>query len=187
VTHLGRSNLMPETPRKPSPQPHDVLAAEEFVVPAPDPGLHGDKPHDILAAEEFVVPAADPGLHRDEPHDVLAAEEFVVPAADPGLHRDEPHDVLAAEEFELGAADPALHHGPVTPPPDLSGIEGPHDVLAAEEFAVPAGPAVVSSGHGSWTAVATRGPRVSGVARAACAGLLLLGAVVAIVWRRRHA
>ena len=48
--------------------------------------------HDVLAAEEFGVPAADPGLHHGpvtlpddptgivEPHDVLAAEEFAMPA-----------------------------------------------------------------------------------------------------------
>jgi hypothetical protein len=47
----------------------DVLAAEEFGVPAPDPNLHhgpislpGDpsgiaEPHDVLAAEEFALPA----------------------------------------------------------------------------------------------------------------------------------
>ena len=124
---------------------------------------------------------------------MLAAEEFVVPAPDPGLHVDRPHDVLAAEEFELGAADPVLHHGPVTPPPDPSGIAEPHDVLAAEEFAVPAGRESQrsSGGHaaggvqpGSWTAVAMRGPRADGGARAA--GLLLIGAFVAGLWRRRR-
>jgi hypothetical protein len=48
---------------------HDVLAAEEFGVPAPDPGLHHGpvrlpddptgivEPHDVLAAEEFAMPA----------------------------------------------------------------------------------------------------------------------------------
>jgi hypothetical protein len=49
--------------------PHDVLAAEEFVLPAPDPDLRGPvklpedptgiaEPHDVLAAEEFPMPAA---------------------------------------------------------------------------------------------------------------------------------
>jgi len=73
-------------------KPHDVLAAEEFVMPAPDPGLAVEPPHDVLAAEEFEVGSADPALHHgplrlpddpmadDEPHDVLAAEEFAVPA-----------------------------------------------------------------------------------------------------------
>jgi hypothetical protein len=48
----------------------DVLAAEEFGVPAPDPALTpeeldlpgdlvGDKPRDVLAAEEFAMPAPD--------------------------------------------------------------------------------------------------------------------------------
>jgi hypothetical protein len=124
------------------------------------------------------------------PHDVLAAEEFGVPAPDPGLHVDRPHDVLAAEEFELGTADPVLHHGPVTPPPDPSGIVEPHDVLAAEEFAVPAGRSAVPGGRsggvqpGSWTAVALRGPRADGGARAV--GMLLIGAFVAGLWRRRR-
>jgi hypothetical protein len=149
------------------------------------PSKPADGPHDVLAAEEFVVPARDPGLHGDEPHDVLAAEEFVVPAPDPGLHGSKPHDVLAAEEFELGAADPALHHGPVVLPPDPSGISEPHDVLAAEEFAVPAGTgAGGTAAHGSWTAVAMRGPRASGGARAAT--LLLLGALIAHLLRRRR-
>ena len=105
-----------------------------------DPEQHEDDGvHDVLAAEEFVVPAPDPGLHAEDPHDVLAAEEFVVPAPDPDLHAEAPHDVLAAEEFEVGSADPALHHGPLTLPDDPTGIAEPHDVLAAEEFAVPAG------------------------------------------------
>ena len=52
--------------------------------------------HDVLAAEEFPLPAADPDLHHGpvvlpddpagiaEPHDVLAAEEFPMPSARPG-------------------------------------------------------------------------------------------------------
>ena len=46
-------------------QPHDVLAADEFAVPAraagdipPDP-IH--EPHDVLAAEEFAIPGAGAG------------------------------------------------------------------------------------------------------------------------------
>jgi hypothetical protein len=81
------------TPRRHEKDPaHDVLAAEEFGMPAPDPGLHADPAHDVLAAEEFGMPARDPALHYGpvtlptdptgiaEPHDVLAAEEFAVPA-----------------------------------------------------------------------------------------------------------
>jgi len=52
---------------------HDVLAAEEFAMPAPDPSLHHGpvtlpddptgiaEPHDVLAAEEFAMPAARSG------------------------------------------------------------------------------------------------------------------------------
>ena len=70
---------------------HDVLAAEEFGMPAPDPALHRDPAHDVLAAEEFGMPDRDPALHHGpvtlpsdptgiaEPHDVLAAEEFAMP------------------------------------------------------------------------------------------------------------
>jgi hypothetical protein len=51
---------------------HDVLAAEAFAVPTPDPKLRHEHlelpedpsgivaPHDILAAEEFAMPAATP-------------------------------------------------------------------------------------------------------------------------------
>lgn len=48
---------------------HDILAAEAFALPAPEPpqgaALPADptgmpEPHDILAAEEFAMPAPDP-------------------------------------------------------------------------------------------------------------------------------
>ncbi len=51
---------------------HDVLAAEAFAVPAPDPVLHHgpvrlpedptgiEEPHDVLAAEDFAMPAPPP-------------------------------------------------------------------------------------------------------------------------------
>ncbi len=51
---------------------HDVLAAEAFAVPAPDPQLrHGP----------VVLPEDPSGIA--EPHDVLAAEEFAMPAGRP--------------------------------------------------------------------------------------------------------
>ena len=81
-----------EAPADPTgiPEPHDVLAADEFGIgtrdtryPSDPTGIEG--PHDVLAAEEFAMPTrderfpADPtGIH--EPHDVLAAEEFAMPA-----------------------------------------------------------------------------------------------------------
>jgi hypothetical protein len=63
--------MSPRAPR--SEDAHDVLAADEFAMPAPDPELHhhgpvrlpedpsGDAPpHDVLAAEEFPMPGARP-------------------------------------------------------------------------------------------------------------------------------
>ncbi|MGI8428230.1 MAG: hypothetical protein ACR2OB_02765 [Solirubrobacteraceae bacterium] len=53
---------------------HDVLAAEEFAMPAPDPRLHHgpvtlpsdptgiEVAHDVLAAEEFAMPAPEPSV-----------------------------------------------------------------------------------------------------------------------------
>jgi hypothetical protein len=56
--------------RSPEESAHDILAAEAFAVPAPDPRLRHDlelpgdpagivEPHDILAAEEFAMPAPE--------------------------------------------------------------------------------------------------------------------------------
>jgi len=60
---------MPDTD-PPAPEPaHDVLAAEAFAVPAPDPALRN---------EPVVLPEDPSGI--SEPHDVLAAEEFAMPA-----------------------------------------------------------------------------------------------------------
>ena len=64
----------------------------------PEPRETKESAHDILAAEEFQMPAADPALHRGpvvlpddpsgngEPHDILAAEEFAMPAPRPAYH-----------------------------------------------------------------------------------------------------
>ena len=51
---------------------HDVLAAEAFAVPAPDPELRH---------EPVVLPEDPSGIA--EPHDILAAEEFAMPAGAP--------------------------------------------------------------------------------------------------------
>jgi hypothetical protein len=51
-------------------EPVDVLAAEEFGVPAPDPALRPEK---------LDLP---PDRDADQPHDVLAAEEFAMPSPD---------------------------------------------------------------------------------------------------------
>ena len=53
---------------QPESEPVDVLAAEEFAVPAPDPALR---------PEHLELP---PDPVTDEPHDVLAAEAFPMPS-----------------------------------------------------------------------------------------------------------
>jgi hypothetical protein len=61
----------PPAPLSPAEEPpHDILAAEEFAVPAPDPRLHHREP--------IVLPPDPTGI--PQPHDVLAAEEFPIPA-----------------------------------------------------------------------------------------------------------
>jgi hypothetical protein len=64
---------MPET-HSPADEPaRDVLAAEAFAMPAPDPELHHQGP--------LVLPEDPTGIA--EAHDVLAAEEFAMPAVSP--------------------------------------------------------------------------------------------------------
>lgn len=65
-----RDAHLPEDPTGIS-EPHDVLAAEEFAMPArsardipPDPtGIH--EPHDTLAAEEFAMPTGGGAVTGD--------------------------------------------------------------------------------------------------------------------------
>jgi hypothetical protein len=54
---------LPDDPQG-TEEAHDVLAADEFAIPARgDYGLHlprdwhGEKPHDVLAADEFAMPS----------------------------------------------------------------------------------------------------------------------------------
>ncbi|HET9094835.1 MAG TPA: hypothetical protein VFN36_07070 [Solirubrobacteraceae bacterium] len=81
--------------------PHDVLAAEEFVVPAPDPALRpeelelptdlvGGEARDILVAEEFAMPAPDEARVRRRPlppsrRSAVRAALLAVPALLAGL------------------------------------------------------------------------------------------------------
>jgi len=57
----------------------------EIDLPEDPTGI--DQPHDVLAAEEFAMPARSAGdippdpTGIQEPHDVLAAEEFAMPTA----------------------------------------------------------------------------------------------------------
>jgi hypothetical protein len=64
-----------EIPPEPnaSEQPHDVLAAEQFAMPAPEAAWHPERPLEL---------PPEPNA-SDEPHDVLAAEEFAMPAPPP--------------------------------------------------------------------------------------------------------
>jgi hypothetical protein len=56
-------------------------------VDLPDDPTGIDQPHDVLAAEEFAMPARSAGdippdpTGIQEPHDTLAAEEFAIPTA----------------------------------------------------------------------------------------------------------
>jgi hypothetical protein len=64
---------MTAEPNTPAGEPaRDILAAEAFAMPAPDPALH----HGPIRLPEDPTGIA-------EPHDVLAAEEFPMPAARP--------------------------------------------------------------------------------------------------------
>ena len=115
--------------------PHDILAAEEFVVPAPDPALHEqsaneESPHDVLAAEEFVVPAPDPVLH----HEPLT----LPPDPDDPAGVEPPHDVLAAEEFAV----PAPPQGAPSEPADSSRTRWPLRVAVAAAVVLACGAAV---------------------------------------------
>lgn len=70
----ARDKIRPAIPPEPnaSDQPHDVLAAEQFAMPAPEVARRGrpvelppepnasDEPHDVLAAEQFAMPAPPP-------------------------------------------------------------------------------------------------------------------------------
>jgi MYXO-CTERM domain-containing protein len=79
----------PETER-----PHDVLAAEMYAVPAPDP---------ILQHGPLVLPGDLTG--SAEPRDVLAAEEFPMPAPP----ERPPHAHIRAQEPEPEARVPRKH------------------------------------------------------------------------------
>lgn len=84
--------------RMPGEEPaHDVLAADEFALPAPDPRLrHGP----------VVLPEDPSGII--EPHDVLAAEEFAMPAIGGIGRADLARDNDALRWSRLGAAAAAL-------------------------------------------------------------------------------
>jgi hypothetical protein len=87
-------------------------------MPGPPQIDDGGEAHDILAAEEFAMPAEDPTLHHGpvslpedpsgdtEPHDILAAEEFAMPALPPwesGLPRPRRASPAVPAALALGA------------------------------------------------------------------------------------
>lgn len=87
-----REPAQPAIPPEPnaSGEPHDVLAAEAFAMPAPEaawrdcpvtlpPELNpSDEPHDVLAAEEFAMPAPPPHIAFDEPQIVPGASNDAI-------------------------------------------------------------------------------------------------------------
>jgi hypothetical protein len=76
-TERPRSSPEPSPSSAGGEEAHDVLAAEAFAMPAPDPSLHHGP---------VVLPDDPTGI--EEPHDVLAAEEFPMPApCGPGSSR----------------------------------------------------------------------------------------------------
>ncbi|HXE44264.1 MAG TPA: hypothetical protein VN635_03615 [Conexibacter sp.] len=91
-----------------SGEPHDVLAAEQFAMPAPQAAWHpgpvelppepnaSGEPHDVLAAEAFAMPAPPPHVEfasapaaagRPSPRRVLAAAAGLGTALAALLHR----------------------------------------------------------------------------------------------------
>jgi hypothetical protein len=103
-----RKPAQPGIPPEPnaSDEPHDVLAAEEFAMPAPSAAW--------LDRPVTLPPEPNPS---DEPHDVLAAEEFAMPAPPPHVSFSQAPAAsgrsgrrLAAAAAGLGAAVGALLH-----------------------------------------------------------------------------
>src|SRR5581483_5794101 len=76
---------------------HDVLAAEAFAVPAPDPALR---------RSPVVLPEDPSGI--EEPHDILAAEEFAMPAPKGRAGAGGVTGAQARRRFAVGGAAAAL-------------------------------------------------------------------------------
>jgi hypothetical protein len=92
----GRAPLgIPPEPNA-SGEPHDVLAAEEFAMPAPE-ATRGDRP--------LVLPP-EPNA-SGEPHDVLAAEEFAMPAPPPHVSFAQPSIVPGTRDDVTAVVEPS--------------------------------------------------------------------------------
>jgi hypothetical protein len=112
-----REPAQPGIPPEPnaSDEAHDVLAAEEFAMPAPEAAWRdrpvalppepnpSDEPHDVLAAEEFAMPAPPPHVAFDggPRPDALSR---------PGIALEAPSRRRAAALAGLGAVLVALLH-----------------------------------------------------------------------------
>jgi hypothetical protein len=77
----------------PEEKAHDILAAEAFAVPGPDPVLH-----QVDASRLPLDPSGIP-----EAHDVLAAEEFAIPAPPGRMGRDPSVTAVRSSWSKLGA------------------------------------------------------------------------------------
>jgi hypothetical protein len=87
-----------DTSSTPADEPaHDVLAAEAFGVPAPDPELNHPP---------VVLPSDPSGIQ--EPHDILAAEEFAMPAVKPHTEDSLDRRARVRRRLSLAAAAGAL-------------------------------------------------------------------------------
>ena len=86
---------MPGDRPKPSAEEaaHDVLAAEAFAVPAPDPNLR---------RQHLELPEDPSGIQQ--PHDILAAEEFAMPAAATRPAAENSPSAARARRTAMGAA-----------------------------------------------------------------------------------
>ena len=89
-------SVIPPEPNA-SDEPHEVLAAEQFAMPAPQAVWHpeappelppepnaSDEPHDVLAAEQFAMPAPPPHVEFQPPPLVPGTTDDVVQHVTPG-------------------------------------------------------------------------------------------------------
>ena len=82
-----------------SEEPHDVLAAEQFAMPARQAAWHAEPPPQL---------PPEPNA-SDRPHDVLAAEEFAMPAPPPHVRfASAPAPSRAPSRRHVGAAAAGL-------------------------------------------------------------------------------
>jgi len=91
--HEHVDSVLPPEPNV-SPEAHDVLAAEQFAMPAPQAAWHASAPREL---------PPEPNA-SDEPHDVLAAEQFAMPAPPPHVEFQSPPLVPMSDDVAEHAA-----------------------------------------------------------------------------------